>query len=136
MISSAYRSDLIKSNAEGDHRRSAKRWKSSGESAEDYFFRSHPFSDLVLLIDGKETRGDETRQNETKFSEKELFVDKSVLSAGSKVFQSYLMDENIDTIELLDVSAEEMLELLRFVYPQFECTITNDNVTILLVLGR
>lgn len=52
------------------------------------------------------------------------------------MFQSYLVDENIDTIELLDVSAEEMIELLRFVYPQFECTITKENVTILLVLGR
>ena len=68
--------------------------------------------------------------------DKELYVDKSVLAAGSKVFESYLQDENIDSIEVLDVTPYEMIELLQFLYPQFQCTINNDNVTILLILGR
>ena len=29
-----------------------------------------------------------------------------------------------------------MIELLQFLYPQFQCTISNQNVTILLILGR
>ncbi|CAF3396040.1 unnamed protein product [Rotaria sp. Silwood1] len=88
-------------------------------SAEQFFFQSHPFSDLILVV-----------------QDKELYVDKSVLAAGSKVFQSYFQDENIDSIEILDVSTSEMIELLQFLYPQFRCTINNDNVTILLVLGN
>ncbi len=68
--------------------------------------------------------------------DKELHVDKSVLAAGSKVFQSYFQDENIDLIEILDVTPNEMIELLQFLYPQFRCTINNQNVTILLILGR
>jgi hypothetical protein len=68
--------------------------------------------------------------------DKELYVDKSVLAGGSKVFQSYFEDEHIDSIEILDVSPNEMIELLQFLYPQFQCTISNQNVTILLILGR
>lgn len=136
----------MKSNAEGDHRTSSignrdgkstlKRLKISEQSAEEFFFRTHPFSDLVLLVEGKTV---ETKRNETSnffHLDKELFVDKSVLAAGSKVFRSYFDDENVDTIELLDVSPEDLIELLRFVYPQFECSINNENVTILLILGR
>ncbi|CAF5055410.1 unnamed protein product, partial [Rotaria magnacalcarata] len=85
--------------------------------AEEFFFKSHPFSDLVLVV-----------------KDKELYVDKSVLAAGSKVFQSYFQDANIDSIEILDVTPDEMIELLQFLYPQFRCTINNDNVTILLIL--
>jgi hypothetical protein len=29
-----------------------------------------------------------------------------------------------------------MIELLQFLYPQFQCTINNDNVTMLLILGK
>jgi hypothetical protein len=29
-----------------------------------------------------------------------------------------------------------MIELLQFLYPQFQCTINYENVTILLILGR
>jgi hypothetical protein len=68
--------------------------------------------------------------------DRELFVDKSVLAAGSKVFQSYFQDEHVQTIEILDVSPDEMMELLRFLYPQFQCTIHQQNVTILLILGK
>ncbi|CAF0841000.1 unnamed protein product [Rotaria sordida] len=88
-------------------------------SAEEFFFQSHPFSDLILVV-----------------QDKELYVDKSVLAAGSKIFHSYFQDENIDSIEILDVSPNEMIELLQFLYPQFRCTINNDNVTILLILAH
>lgn len=56
----------MKNNAEGDHRTSSigirdgkstlKRLKMSEQSAEEFFFRTHPFSDLVLLVDGKTRR--------------------------------------------------------------------------------
>jgi len=68
--------------------------------------------------------------------DKELYVDKSVLAAGSKIFGSYFQDTHLDSIELLDVTADEMIELLQFLYPQFRCTIHNENVTILLILGK
>jgi len=70
------------------------------------------------------------------FLDKQLYVDKSVLAAGSKVFQSYFQDENIDSIEILDITPNEMIELLQFLYPQFQCTINNQNVTILLILAH
>lgn len=70
------------------------------------------------------------------FLDKELYVDKSVLAAGSKIFHSYFQDENLDSIEILDVTSNEMIELLQFLYPQFHCTIHNQNITILLILGR
>jgi hypothetical protein len=63
-------------------------------------------------------------------------VDKSVLTVASRVFQNYFRDEAVDSIEILDVSAAEMMELLRFLYPQFRCTIDNQNVTILFILGK
>ena len=63
-------------------------------------------------------------------------MDKSVLAAASKVFQNYFQDDQLDSIEILDVTLNEMLELLQFLYPQFPCTITNDNVTSLLILGK
>ena len=68
--------------------------------------------------------------------DRELYVDKSVLAVGSKVFRTYLQDTTIDSIEILDISATDMIELLRFLYPQYPCTINNHNVTILLILGR
>ncbi|CAM4760830.1 unnamed protein product [Rotaria magnacalcarata] len=64
--------------------------------AEEFFFKSHPFSDLVLVV----------------------------------------KDANIDSIEILDVTPDEMIELLQFLYPQLRCTINNDNVTILLILAH
>ena len=73
---------------------------------------------------------------EEHISDKELYVDKSVLAASSKVFQSYFQDDKIDSIEILDVTPNEMIELLQFLYPQFHCTINNENVTILLILGK
>ncbi|CAF3552778.1 unnamed protein product [Rotaria socialis] len=87
--------------------------------AEEFFFKSHSFSDLVLVV-----------------QDKELYVDRSVLAAGSKVFQSYFQDANMDSIEILDVTPDEMIELLQFLYPQFRRTINNDNVTILLILAH
>jgi hypothetical protein len=68
--------------------------------------------------------------------DKELYVDKSVLSTVSKVFQSYFHNENINSIDIVDVSSNDMIELLQFLYPQFQCTINYENVTILLILGR
>ena len=63
-------------------------------------------------------------------------MDKSVLAVGSKVFQTYFQDENLDSIEIIDVTPNEMIELLQFLYPQFQCTISNENVTILLILSH
>ncbi|CAF0968664.1 unnamed protein product [Adineta steineri] len=90
----------------------------SSNTAEEFFFQSHPFSDLILLV-----------------QDKQLYVDKSVLAIGSKVFHKYIQDETINSIEIIDVSPNEMIELLRFLYPQFHCTINNQNVTILLILA-
>ncbi|UJR21097.1 hypothetical protein I4U23_024197 [Adineta vaga] len=102
----------------GDHKKSIEMKNSTKKFVEEFFFQSHPFSDLTLLV-----------------QDKELHVDKSVLAVGSKVFQSYLQDETIESIEILDISANEMIELLQFLYPQFRCTINNQNVTILLILA-
>jgi len=106
MISSQILSGL---NADGDHK----------NFTEEFFFHSHPFNDLILII-----------------QDKQLYVDKSILAASSKVFQSYFQDENIDSIEILDITPNEMIELLQFLYPQFQCTINNQNVTILLILAH
>ena len=105
--------------------------------AEQFFFQSHSFSDLTLNVQG-------TLKNlilkfflENKFRlDRELYVDKSVLSTVSKVFQSYFHDENINSIDIVDISSNEMMELLQFLYPQFQCTINYQNVTVLLMLGR
>ncbi|CAF0945295.1 unnamed protein product [Adineta ricciae] len=86
---------------------------------EQFFVQAHPFSDLTLFV-----------------QDRELYVDKSVLAVGSKVFRTYLQDTTIDSIEILDVSADDMIELLRFLYPQYHCTINNHNVTILLILAN
>lgn len=105
--------------------------------AEEFFFQTHPFSDLILIVQGMFYIF--SYEVNTKFQfilDKDLYVDKSVLAAGSKVFQSYFQDGTIDSIEVLDVSPHEMIELLQFLYPQFGCTISNDNITILLILGR
>jgi hypothetical protein len=116
MISSKILSGL---NADGDHQNKRMKIHDTTKTfVEEFFFQSHPFSDLILLV-----------------QDKELFVDKSDLATGSKVFQSYFQDETIDSIEILDVTPNEMIELLQFVYPQFHCTINNQNVTILLILG-
>jgi hypothetical protein len=120
-------------NADGDYKN--KRIKTMKKNlAEEFFFQSHPFSDLVLLVQG--ISNEMYSKKKPIFLDKELYVDKSVLAAGSKVFQSYFQDENIDSIEILDVTPNEMIELLQFLYPQFHCTINNQNVTILLILGR
>ncbi|CAF3541115.1 unnamed protein product [Rotaria sp. Silwood1] len=87
--------------------------------AEEFFFQLHPFSDLILIVEGQE-----------------FYVDKSVLSSVSKVFQLYFQEENINSIEIVDVSSNDMIELLQFLYPQFQCTITYQNVTGLLILAR
>ncbi|CAF0798612.1 unnamed protein product [Rotaria sordida] len=87
--------------------------------AEEFFYQLHPFSDLILIVEGKE-----------------FYVDKSVLSSVSKVFQLYFQDENINSIEIVDVLSNDMIELLQFLYPQFQCTITYQNVTGLLILAR
>ncbi|CAF2578547.1 unnamed protein product [Rotaria sp. Silwood2] len=87
--------------------------------AEEFFLQSHPFSDLILIVE-----------------EKEFYVDKSVLCSVSKVFQLYFQDENTNSIEIVDVSSNDMIELLQFLYPQFQCTITFQNVTGLLILAR
>jgi hypothetical protein len=106
MISSQILSGL---NADGDHK----------NFTEEFFFHSHPFNDLILVV-----------------QDKQLYVDKSVLAASSKVFQSYFQNENIDSIEILDITPNEMIELLQFLYPQFQCTINNQNITILLILAN
>jgi hypothetical protein len=106
MISSQILSEL---NADGDHK----------NFTEEFFFHSHPFNDLILVV-----------------QDKQLYVDKSVLAASSKVFQSYFQNENIDSIEILDITPNEMIELLQFLYPQFQCTINNQNITILLILAN
>ena len=105
--------------------------------ADDFFFQPHPFSDLTMLVQGR-FNARETRDLDRSICDpgRELFVDKSILSASSKVFRSYFHDENVDTIEILDVAPNEMIELLQFLYPQFQCTINNQNVTLLLILGR
>ncbi|CAF0869547.1 unnamed protein product [Adineta steineri] len=87
--------------------------------SEQYFLQSHPFSDLTLIVQNKR-----------------LYVDKSILSSVSKVFQSYFQNENTNSIEILDISSNDMIELLQFLYPQFQCTINYENVTVLLILGR
>ncbi|CAF0739829.1 unnamed protein product [Adineta steineri] len=87
--------------------------------SEQYFLQSHPFSDLTLIVQNKQ-----------------LYVDKSILSSVSKVFQSYFQNDNTNSIEILDISANGMIELLQFLYPQFQCTINYENVTVLLILGR
>ncbi|CAF1647231.1 unnamed protein product, partial [Didymodactylos carnosus] len=74
---------------------------------EEFFYNTHPFSDLTLIVQ----------------------------ATASKIFQSYLQD-NLDTIEILDVTPNETIEMLKFLYPQFECTINNDNVTVLLILSQ
>ena len=68
--------------------------------------------------------------------EKELYVDKSVLCSVSKVFQLYFQDKDIHLLEIIDVTLNDMIELLQFLYPQFQCTIHQQNITILLILGR
>lgn len=73
---------------------------------------------------------------EGKSLDRQIYVDKSVLAAGSKVFQTYFQDEQLDSIEILDVALNDMIEFLQFLYPQFSCTITNENVSSLLILGK
>ncbi|CAF4803534.1 unnamed protein product [Rotaria socialis] len=86
---------------------------------EEYFLQLHPFSDFILIVEGKE-----------------IFVDKSVLSSVSKIFQLYFQDQNISSMEIVDVSSHDMIELLQFLYPQFQCTMTYQNVTDLLILAH
>ncbi|CAF1391134.1 unnamed protein product [Rotaria magnacalcarata] len=86
---------------------------------EEFFLQLHPFSDFILIVEGKE-----------------IFVDKSVLSSVSKIFQLYFQDQNISSMEIVDVSSHDMIELLQFLYPQFQCTMTYQNVTDLLILAH
>ena len=86
----------------------------------------------------KELRSREKRKKISSSAclDRQFYADKSVLAAASKVFQSYFQDDQLDSIEILDVTVNEMMDLLQFLYPQFPCTITNDNVTSLLILGK
>ena len=131
-------------NADGDHK--IKRIKTIDSNlfikktlVEEFFYQTHPFSDLILIIQGILTIDKYVYFGSFLlflYLDKELYVDKSVLAIGSKVFQTYFQDENIDSIEILDVTPNEMIELLQFFYPQFQCTINNENITTLLILGK
>ena len=68
--------------------------------------------------------------------DRQVYVDKSVLAAGSKVFRSYFQENQLDSIEIVDVTLNDMIEFLQFLYPQFPCTINNENITSLLILGK
>ena len=59
-----------------------------------------------------------------------------MLSSLSKVFQLYFQDKDVHSLEVIDVTPNDMIELLQFLYPQFQCTIHQQNVTTLLILGK
>lgn len=107
-------------------------------SLEEFFFQPHPFTDLVLIVQGRRNWDREKKKKISSSAclDRQFYADKSVLAAASKVFQSYFQDDQLDSIEILDVTVNEMMDLLQFLYPQFPCTITNDNVTSLLILGK
>ncbi|CAF3690980.1 unnamed protein product [Rotaria socialis] len=106
---------------------------------EEYFLQLHPFSDFILIVEGiftKNTINISIFQKKHFPLGKEIFVDKSVLSSVSKIFQLYFQDQNISSMEIVDVSSHDMIELLQFLYPQFQCTMTYQNVTDLLILAH
>ncbi|KAI3388111.1 hypothetical protein SNEBB_001171 [Seison nebaliae] len=88
--------------------------------ADTYFSKPDAFCDLKLIVSNG----------------KELYVNKAILSAASPILHNTLKDVKDNTLNLETKRLEDIMQLLRHIYPQFQLVLSSDNVTPMMELAE